>query len=156
MLAAKKKYGFKIALNPGQHNLKADPELMKALIRETSILVLNHDEATFLLGSSHASSDEEVILHALSELGPQCIGLTDGARGAWVFDGKKMYSTVPPHIPKVVDSTGAGDAFISGFFGALLHKYSTETALRWGISNSVSVIQEYGCTKGLLTERDLA
>ena len=155
ILTAKKKYGFQIALNPGQHNLKDDPELMKALIQETTILILNHDEALFLLGTSFAQSKEEAILDALSVLGPKQIGLTDGARGAWVFNGEKMYSIIPPDVAKVVDSTGAGDAFASGLFGALLHDHSIETALRWGIANSIAVIQEYGCTKPLLTEASI-
>ncbi len=155
ILTAKKKYGFQIALNPGQHNLKNDPELMKALIRETTVLILNHDEALFLLGVDFAQSKEEAILDALFALGPKQIGLTDGARGAWVFNGEKMYSIIPPDVAKVVDSTGAGDAFASGLFGALLHDHSIETALRWGIANSIAVIQEYGCTKPLLTETSI-
>jgi sugar/nucleoside kinase (ribokinase family) len=156
VLTAQKKHGFQIALNPGQHNLKEDPEFMKTLIRQTTVLTLNHDEALFLLGDTFAHTDEEAILDALAQLGPKYIGLTDGARGAWVFNGEKMYSTVPPHVAKVVDSTGAGDAFASGFFGAILHDHSIETALKWGIANSTAVIQQYGATKALLTEKDIS
>jgi sugar/nucleoside kinase (ribokinase family) len=155
ILQAKKKYGFRIALNPGQHNLKQDPEFMKALIREADLLTLNHDEAIFLLGGEYAHSDEEAILKAIQTLGPKYVALTDGARGAWAYDGSKMYSIVPPAVEQVKDSTGAGDAFASGFFGAILHEHSVEIAIRWGIANSIAVIQEYGATKALLTETEL-
>ncbi len=144
--------GFKIALNPGQHNLKEDPEFMKNLIRHSEVLCLNHDEAIFLLGVEYAHQSEENILQALHTFGPKYIALTDGARGAWVSDEKNSYSMVPPHVAKVKDSTGAGDAFASGFFAAVLHEHSVEEALRWGIKNSVSVIQNYGATKSLLIE----
>ncbi len=152
VLEAQKKLGFSIALNPGQHNLKEDPEFMKALIRESKILCLNHDEAIFLLGVEYAHRTEEDILQALHAFGPKYISLTDGARGAWASDETTSYSMVPPRVEKVKDSTGAGDAFASGFIGALLHEQSLEEALRWGIKNSASVIQNYGATKSLLIE----
>lgn len=155
VLLAKEKHQFRIALNPGQHNLKADPAFMKKLINKATVLVLNHDEALFLLGDTFGRMDEEEILQALAALGPKYIALTDGARGAWVFNGEKMYSIVPPRVAQVKDTTGAGDAFAAGFFGALLHDHTIETALRWGIANSIAVIQEYGATKALLTEKDM-
>ncbi len=151
ILETQPQMGFHLALNPGQHNLKDDPLLMKKIIAKSSLMTLNHDEAVFLLGTEFAHVDEEVILRELASLGPKYIALTDGARGAWAFDGKQMCSMVPPKIAKVVDSTGGGDAFASGFFAAILHEHGIETALRWGIANSVSVIQQYGATQGLLT-----
>lgn len=152
ILATQLQSGYKLAINPGQHNLKADPAFMKKVIAKSTLLTLNHDEAIFLLGEEFAHVDEEEILKELAALGPKYIGLTDGARGAWAYDGDKMYSMVPPKIEKVVDSTGGGDAFASGFFAAILHDHNLETALRWGIANSVSVIKRYGATQGLLIE----
>ncbi|MCW1888339.1 MAG: carbohydrate kinase family protein [Candidatus Moranbacteria bacterium] len=150
----KAKLGYKIALNPGQHNLKSDLNCMREFLKHVDILVLNHDEAIMLLGTddSEAIKTEASLMEALSKLGPQTIGLTDGSRGAWAYQNTTFAEKKPDKVDKVVDSTGAGDAFASGFFGALLYNHSLEEALTWGIKNSAANLKQYGATKGLLSK----
>jgi sugar/nucleoside kinase (ribokinase family) len=153
----KTKLGYKIALNPGQHNLKSDLNCMREFLKHVDILILNHEEAVLLLGSEHPEllSDEKTILEALTKLGPNTIGLTDGPRGAWGYQNGTYAEQKPEYIEHVVDSTGAGDSFASGFLAALLYDMSLETALTWGIKNSAANLSQYGATKGLLIKEDL-
>ena len=51
---------------------------------------------------------------------------------------------------KVVERTGAGDAFGSGVLGALIHGKSIVDAMQWGNANSTSVVQYIGAREGLL------
>ncbi|MFZ1720330.1 MAG: carbohydrate kinase family protein [Candidatus Moraniibacteriota bacterium] len=156
--------GISLALNPGQHNLREDPELILSTLRDTTLLCLNKDEATELLLASEfltvtekktAINDEATLIRALHKAGAKIISLTDGARGAWASDGHSMYhADILPHITSV-DMTGAGDAFGSAFFGALLAGLPLETALRYGIGNGASVVQYYGAIEGLLSQSDL-
>jgi len=52
----------------------------------------------------------------------------------------------------VLDTTGAGDAFNSGFVGALVQGKNIEEAIGWGMANSNSVIQSLGAKNVLLTK----
>ena len=52
----------------------------------------------------------------------------------------------------LVDTTGAGDAFGSGFFSAYLYRYPIEKCLRYGIANGGSVVGSYGASSGLLNQ----
>jgi sugar/nucleoside kinase (ribokinase family) len=54
-----------------------------------------------------------------------------------------------------VDRTGAGDAFSSTFTSALALGHDVPTALRWGPINSMSVVQNVGAQKELLTQEKL-
>lgn len=51
--------------------------------------------------------------------------------------------------------TGAGDAFASASFGALISGLPLETALRYGIGNGGSVVKHYGAIDGLLSQSEL-
>jgi sugar/nucleoside kinase (ribokinase family) len=53
------------------------------------------------------------------------------------------------------ERTGAGDAFASTVAAALALGKPLEEALLWGPINSMSVVQEVGAQKGLLTREAL-
>lgn len=148
-----------LALNPGQHNLKEDPILMLSLIARTHVLVLNKDEAIELLlhepGADRDRLDNErFLLETLLKKGARIIGLTDGARGAWATDGTAFLHAPIHSLGPVVDSTGAGDAFTSGFLAGRMQKCSLSKALAMGILNSGGVITQYGAIAGLQKSAD--
>src|SRR3989344_455285 len=161
LLALKETYGFLLAFNPGQHNIKEDASFMLQMLVHADVLLLNKDEAIELTMQTHKEldaehlNDEMFLLEALSRAGAKTIGMTDGKRGAWSFDGTE-YWYCPIHTLKgVVDTTGAGDAFGSGFFAALLNGKPIESALRYGMANSGSVVGAYGAIDGLLSSGDI-
>lgn len=148
--------GAKFALNPGQHNLREDPELILSLLRKTDVLILNKDEAIELLLREDAADrskldDERYLLETLLGKGVRCVGLTDGTRGAWAADGKEFLHADIHSLGPVVDSTGAGDAFTSGFLASQIRHEPLSTGLATGIINSGGVIAHYGAIEGLQT-----
>lgn len=161
ILSAKEKFGLKLALNPGQHNIKEDPKRIFDTLPSVDLLLLNKDEAIELLLQSTPKptdaelNDELFLLEKLAQSGAKTIGMTDGKRGAWGYDGKE-YWYCPIHTrTNVVDSTGAGDAFGSGFFAAHLAGLSLQQALQYGMANSGSVVGFYGAVQGLLTPHEM-
>jgi sugar/nucleoside kinase (ribokinase family) len=80
--------------------------------------------------------------------------ITDGKNGAYSFDGQELLHC--PIFPgKLVEATGAGDAFATGYLGALMSGQLHDEALRWGAVNSASVIGKVGPTAGLLTATEI-
>lgn len=70
--------------------------------------------------------------------------VTMGAEGAMVVHNGEVV-TVPAYaIDHVVDATGAGDLFASGFLLALARGQDFETALRLGCLSASEVISHYG------------
>lgn len=159
LLALKEKRGLKLAINPGQHNIKSDPEYMLEVISRADLLLLNKDEAIELLLHSpeqkqkagESLENERFLLSTLHSHGAKVIGLTDGKRGAWATDGKEYWHGAIYMPQGLVDTTGAGDGFGSGFFAAHLSEKSIKESLSYGIANGGSVVGYYGASEGLLT-----
>lgn len=158
ILAACRQDAKLLALNPGQHNLKDDPALMLQCLREVDALFLNKDEAIELClanaleTDAQRLNDERLLIQLLHQQGPRVVAMTDGKRGAWTTDGKAVWQAQSYEPHGLVDTTGAGDAFGSGFFGAYLKGLALETCLKYGIINAGSVTGYYGAVRGLLDE----
>lgn len=80
--------------------------------------------------------------------------ITDGIRGAQVCDGSKIIFCSPPKI-KTIDTLGAGDAFASTFFGAIVLQKNLSDALKLATLNSASVVSQFGTQPGLQSLRKL-
>lgn len=146
----------RLALNPGQHNLKDDPKLLLALVARADVLVLNKDEAIELLmygfeGEQSLLNDERFLLETLLAKGVRCVGLTDGMRGAWAADGTDFLFAPIHTLGPVVDSTGAGDAFSSGFLAGRVRERPLRELLAMGMLNSGGAVTKYGAVDGLQT-----
>lgn len=150
---------IKLAYNPRQINIHDDVKKIIEKISRTQVLFLNKDEALEIISqvgdfSADALEDEIFLLKELKKIGADLIIITDGARGAFAYDDKKSFF-IPGQKVKVLDSTGAGDAFASGFLAAHLRGKTLEECLNWGIVNSSSSVQFYGSIDGLMDEKSV-
>jgi sugar/nucleoside kinase (ribokinase family) len=67
-----------------------------------------------------------------------------------------MYQQAPYPDPKPpLERTGAGDSFSSTTVAAIALGQDLSAALQWGSINSMSVVQEVGAQKGLLTRSQI-
>lgn len=144
-----KKTKVKLAFNPGTFQLKLGGRGLKIMLELTEALFLNVEEAARLLAVP-AERDIHVLTQGLLALGPKIVIITDGPKGAHAGDGVKCWKMPIQDQALVVERTGAGDAFASGFLSALLHGEMAAEALRWGTLNSASVIGQVGPQAGLL------
>ena len=81
------------------------------------------------------------------------LAVTYGQSGAIISDGRFLYKTGIFKNKKVIDRTGAGDAFGSGFVARLI-KGDIKEAIRLGLANAASVVEKIGANKGALTRRE--
>lgn len=144
----------KVCFQPGTYQLHYGAERMSEILQRTEIFSVNREEAETYL---HAASGTpmRILLDKVRELGPKIALISDGKAGAYVSDGTTyLHLGVVNDIPRV-DSTGAGDAFASGFMAARMSGKSLEEALQWGHAESSSVIQYIGPQAGLLRKSQL-
>lgn len=142
------KAGIGTMFNPSSYQAKQGRSFLGPILSRTDILVLNREEAELLLDCP--GKDVKGLLSSLRELGPNIAIITDGSEGVHVSDGRYRYSARPPKV-KVVDSTGAGDAFGSSFLAGIIRKNDIEFSMRLGIANATSVLQHYSSKDKLLT-----
>lgn len=70
--------------------------------------------------------------------------ITLGADGSIAYMGDKYYHCAAKKVSKIVDTTGAGDAFAAGFLSRYMHKNSIDDALAQGAINAAETIRFMG------------
>ena len=91
------------------------PEKVAEVLKLSTILLINHEEAEQFTGQSE-------IANAASELlsyGPEIVVIKRGADGAYLANGDVRRSVPVFPINMLNDPTGAGDTFAGGFMGYL-------------------------------------
>lgn len=142
--------GIRFAFQPGTFQIKLGHETLKDLYARTEVFFCNKEEAELILQMKSGNAGE--LAREMSKRGPKISVVTDGPKGASVFDGSTTWFMPPyPDPAPPYERTGAGDAFASTFTSALALGLSVEDALRWGPVNSMSVVQKIGAQEGLLT-----
>ncbi|WFP65629.1 MULTISPECIES: PfkB family carbohydrate kinase [unclassified Mesorhizobium] len=97
----------------------------------------------FFSGSDMNDAETEAFIREAHLLGAQTVCVTQGERGAVFSDGR---STLRQGIvqAKVVDTMGAGDAFIGGFLAAMLQGASSEASLLHGATSAAAACEWSG------------
>lgn len=174
IVAAASQEKVPVAINPGVSQLTHGAEDLRKSLSGIDTFILNEEEAQQFMASllGDAQMAEPTGAEKLAEtktsfsqgyfnlreyfkkvleLGPRVVVVTNGSEGVYVATKEKLYFHKAPKV-KVVNTLGAGDAFGSGFTGALYHGLTIPEAIRWGVLNSSSVIQYSGAKQGLLTK----
>jgi sugar/nucleoside kinase (ribokinase family) len=139
----------KLAFNPGTHQMHLGKAKLLPLLQRTAILFLNREEAGRVLEIE--TSDIKTLMAGFHDIGVKMMVITDGPAGSYVSDGSQIWF-LPIFDGPVVERTGCGDAFGSGFLAAIVKGKSVGDAMLWGNANSTSVVQYIGAREGLLEE----
>ncbi|MEK9130220.1 MAG: carbohydrate kinase family protein [Patescibacteria group bacterium] len=153
-LVEKKK--IKLIFNPGTYQLKTGFKKLKKIFEATTILNINKEEAQFLVKEmiNKNIKENKKLLEILKNYGPEIVVMTQGRKGACVYDGKEYFKmpALPGHR---VDVTGAGDSFASAFLAGFIYQKNIKQALKWGIINSSFTIRKIGAQEGLLKKQEI-
>jgi ribokinase len=140
-----KKKGAQIMFNPSAYLAKQGTGYLGQLLAVTDIVVLNKNEAELLTGNRPPRE----MMAELQKLGPQIVLVTDGPNGVYGQKGHHAFF-VPGRKVKLEETTGAGDAFGSGFFAAWLDSNDMEKSVKAGMANAEGCIGKLGAQNGLL------
>ena len=163
-----REYRAKLVFQPGTFQIRMGWKPMEELLKITEIIVMNKEEAADYVGESQKTKIKnqnysvalpqiniKELLKKLLHLGPRIAVITDGKTGAYVSDGKTVWSQGIDESVPVVERTGAGDAYSSAFTVAISKGKAIPEAMLWGALNSESVIQKIGPQAGILTLDEL-
>lgn len=114
--------------------------LLEQFLALTDVLFINRSEFSRL--TERIGSAERLF----KEFGLQRVFLTCGRQGAKVLEADGSETQIlPVEVEGVVDTTGAGDAFVAGTVSALIRGYSAVKAAEIGAVTSSFIIQQWGC-----------
>jgi ribokinase len=136
-------------------NLAPPFELPRALLEKLDPLVINEHEAAFLLGESVEGVDGALdAVPKLLSLGPTSVVITVGEDGAVFSGGEPAQHLTAPKV-KVVDTTGAGDAFVGALAAKLADDVPLEGAAAYAVQAGAAAVTEEGAQGALPTPEKL-
>lgn len=112
------------------------------------IFILNAHELADIWGGDAPDLDLKNINYA-KKLNLPLLVVTYDVHGSYAYTSKEIFYQ-PIFKVKVVDGTGAGDAYGSGFLGKYLKTGDIQKAMEFGAKNASSVISYLTTQKGLL------
>ncbi|MFL5344806.1 MAG: carbohydrate kinase family protein [Hyalangium sp.] len=125
----------------------ADPREPKSILERLlplcTVVKLSEEEMPVVVGSS----DPRGALEALSAMGVVLPVVTLGEKGAaFLWRGEVVH--VPAPSTRVVDTTGAGDGFVSAFLYGLTRRYADARAVQGATRESLTELATFACVVG--------
>ena len=154
-----------IAFNPSRYFLEMGIKKLIPLLRMSAVVILNREEAAFLTKTDF--SKEKEIFRKMDKIIHGVVVMTEGAKGVMISDGNRIYRAGVFSGVKLVDRTGAGDAFGSGFVAGLIREIRSSKleirnlspravgyAIRLGLANASSVVEHIGAKDGIIAKSE--
>jgi ribokinase len=132
-------------------NLAPTFEVPRELLEKLDPLVVNEHEAAFLLGRE--VEGVKGALSAAPELlsaGPRSAVITIGENGAVLADGESVEHLPAPEVD-VVDTTGAGDAFVGALATQIARGASLQEAVAYAVRAGAAAVTKEGAQGALPT-----
>lgn len=139
----------KLSIDPGELYAKKGVAL-ESMIKRTFVLMPNQNELELLARKTSYKEGAEVLLRK----GVKIVAVKLGSKGCYVTDGKESHH-IQPFKVKVVDTTGAGDAFCAGFLYGLIKGKSLSECGKVGNFVASRCITKIGARPGLPHLQDL-
>jgi ribokinase len=145
---------IKLAFQPGKNEIKLGTEKLSGLYKHAELFFCNLEEAQTI--TKKETRDVLELSKGISAFGPKIVSISDGPNGAYFYQNGELWK-IPlyPDIAPPLDRTGAGDAFASTITAAIAMGKTPLEAFVLGPINSMSVVQEIGAQKGLLSYKKL-
>jgi ribokinase len=132
-------------------NLAPTFEVPRGLLEKLDPLVVNEHEAAFLLGSVVEGVDGALsAAPKLLSLGPRSAVITVGEAGAVFASGDSTEHLSAPEVD-VVDTTGAGDAFVGALATQLARDAQLEEAVAYAVRAGAAAVTREGAQGALPT-----
>lgn len=137
----------KIFFNPSSYMTKKGIKYLSPILKKTFCLILNVEEAELL--TKHKGIKDNLKELSKIIITDGIVIITNASKGVYVYYNNKIYSAEAKKV-KVKETTGAGDAFASGFVSAFINKKTIQTCIKAGLNNAENTIQHLGAKQGLL------
>ena len=132
-------------VNLGIADCRRSEEQIGALLEHVNILIINTHEFAELIKKPFETIDfKKDVTELLPLLKTKIVVVTDGKNGSYAYvNGGIVYEAAHP-VTKILDTTGAGDAFSAGFIAGYLKTNTIQASMHEGSKLAVKIIQKIG------------
>jgi len=139
----KKLPSIRVSFDPGEIYTRKGLAALKSMMKRSFVVLLNENEMKILTRRGYKEG-----VKILMKEGANIVAVKLGEKGCYVTDGKESH-LVKPYPTKVVDTTGAGDAFCAGFLYGIIKGKDLYTCAKLGNFVASRCIAKIGARTGL-------
>lgn len=134
-----KSKGMKISFDLASYNVVEDHrQFVNKILRDScDIVFANEEEAKVLTGLDPADAIKDISQYVQTAI------VKAGSKGSYVFMNNE-FTFIPSRSVDVVDTTGAGDLYASGFLYGYCQDWSAEKSIQLATHMAAEVIQHVG------------
>lgn len=141
---------LKLSFSPGSLYCERGLKEISPFIKKSYIVFLDKREIYQLMKVNYKKAASSLL-----KMGPQIVAVTLGKEGCYIATKKQQFKA-PSHKVKVLDTTGAGDAFASGFLYGLLQDLPLKECAKIGNIVAGFSISRIGARSGLPSKKELS
>ena len=119
-------------------------EYIRSIIGKVDIVKPSEDDAERLFGKDCYENQ----INKFIKLGAKLVIMTLGSEGAIISNGKEVIK-IDTMAKEIVDTTGAGDAFWSGFYTGIVKQYTIRQSIMLGFAVSAYKLKYVGAVVDL-------
>ncbi|MGB9707180.1 MAG: carbohydrate kinase family protein [Microgenomates group bacterium] len=133
-------------LNLGVKDCRRPKNQLKELLLLVDILIINGHEFAELVKAKYEDIffNENIINHYIPFLKDKIVVVTEGKRGSFSYYKGKIFHVPAKKVEKIIDTTGAGDAFTAGFIAGFLKTNDLKISMEKGASYAAEILQKIG------------
>jgi ribokinase len=129
-----------VSFAPGALLARRGLRTLSPVLKRTHVLFLNRRELELL---AH-TGDLEIGTRTLLSAGARIVAVTLGAFGSYVTDGRRAHKIGAPRPRRILDTTGAGDAFAAGFLYGLFEERELRACAEFGAQLARQAVSQLG------------
>lgn len=135
----------RLIINLGVNDCRRDRDQLKDFFRFADGLIINRYELADLIRKKAADLNlKNNLLYFLPEFKDKFLVVTDAEKGSYGYEKGRAYYFPPAKVKKIVDTTGAGDAYTAGFISQYLKTANLFLAMKEGTRFAGRILTQIG------------
>lgn len=140
------KEGRLLVLNLGVEQCRKPKHELMHLLPHADVIIVNGHEFAELVKAPYGDIHfhEHIVKWYLPELLHKLFIVTEGSKGSFAYNEQSVFHAKPAAIGKIVDTTGAGDAYTGGFISSFVKHKNIERAMQDATHDAGNILQKMG------------
>lgn len=133
-------------VNLGIRDCRKPKKQLEELLKKIDILILNGHEFAELVKAQYKDLHfaENVVKWYIPELEEKIVIITEGKKGSYGYFTDKVFHQKAIELEKIIDTTGAGDGYTTGFIAEYFKSKNIEKAMKRGSDYAAKILQKVG------------
>ncbi len=141
----KEKTSLKILLDSAA-SPRVTSRALRGFLPYVDFFIPSYEEAMLMTG---CKTPESIVAFLRRAGAPHVVGVKLGAQGCYLSDGRRAAHVKARRVRRVVDATGAGDAFVAGFIAGTLKGMDAFESARVANSVAASCVSAVGASTAI-------